>query len=190
MRWDLKSGSAEQVVAMSEVVRRSAVASADGQKAVIIDVTSKGEDFCDTPKLHDLVAGTRTPMPSFGDCVRAVALDPAGTVLATGDADGVVRVGHLAGGEPHLLMGHEGAVEYVAVSPDLRWVASTGSADTLRLWPMPDLSAPPLHTWPYDQLLAKLHSLTNLRAVRDPESSTGWKIDIGPFPGWKEVPTW
>ncbi len=45
---------------------------------------------------------------------------------------------------------------------------------------------PPLHTLPHDELLAKLHSLTNLRAVRDPTSSTGWTIELGPFPGWRE----
>jgi hypothetical protein len=61
---------------------------------------------------------------------------------------------------------------------------------TIRLWPMPDLSKPPLHTLPHDELLAKLKSLTNLRAVRDPASDTGWKIEIGPFPGWDTVPEW
>jgi serine/threonine protein kinase len=30
----------------------------------------------------------------------------------------------------------------------------------------------------------------NLRAVRDPKSATGWTIELGPFPGWKSVPTW
>jgi hypothetical protein len=55
---------------------------------------------------------------------------------------------------------------------------------------MPDLSKPPLHTLPHDELLAKLHSLTNLRAVRDEDSSTGWKVEVGPFPGWETVPTW
>ena len=78
----------------------------------------------------------------------------------------------------------------VAISPDLRWVASAGEDGTLRLWPMPDLSKPPLHTLPHDELLAKLHSLTNLRAVRDPASDTGWTIELGPFPGWETVPTW
>jgi hypothetical protein len=39
-----------------------------------------------------------------------------------------------------------------------------------------------------NELLAKLRSLTNLRAVPDPD--TGWKVEIGPFPGWAEVPEW
>jgi len=26
--------------------------------------------------------------------------------------------------------------------------------------------------------------------VRDPAAGTGWKIEVGPFPGWAEVPEW
>jgi len=55
---------------------------------------------------------------------------------------------------------------------------------------MPDLSRPPLSALPREALVAKLHTLTNLRAVRAPGDSIGWKIDVGPFPGWKDVPTW
>jgi hypothetical protein len=47
-----------------------------------------------------------------------------------------------------------------------------------------------LHTLPYDQLLAKLRTLTNLRVIEDPESATGWGWGIDPFPGWEEMPTW
>jgi len=38
--------------------------------------------------------------------------------------------------------------------------------------------------------VAKLKSLTNFRATRDPSSPDGWKIEIGPFPGWAVVPDW
>ena len=55
---------------------------------------------------------------------------------------------------------------------------------------MPDVTKPPLHTLPHAELLAKLDALTNLRVVRDPPSATGWTLDVGPFPGWKDVPTW
>ena len=33
---------------------------------------------------------------------------------------------------------------------------------------MPDVSKPPLHTLPYDELMAKLRALTNLQVVEDP----------------------
>ena len=120
----------------------------------------------------------------------AVAVDGSGTVAAASDQDGIVRVGRLADERTHLLVGHQGPIDSVAVSPDGRWIASSGEDETLRLWPVPDLERPPLHTLPHDELLATLRSLTNLRVVRDPESTEGWKVEIGPFPGWETVPTW
>ena len=92
--------------------------------------------------------------------------------------------------EPHLLIGHPDAIRCLAVDPLGRWIASASFDGTVRLWPMPDLSKPPLHTLPHDELIAKLESLTNLRAVRDAESSTGWQLTHDPFPGWETVPTW
>jgi hypothetical protein len=35
-----------------------------------------------------------------------------------------------------------------------------------------------------------LRSWTNLRVVPDPASSTGWKLEVGPFPGWAKSPAW
>jgi hypothetical protein len=55
---------------------------------------------------------------------------------------------------------------------------------------MPDVSQPPFHNLPYEELLARLRGLTNFRAVKDPESATGYSIEYGPFPGWGEVPEW
>ena len=138
----------------------------------------------------DLSTRATREIPSHGNRIGSFALDAGGTTLVTGSMDGVVRVGPLSGEEPHLLYGHTGPVSSVAVSPEGRWIASGSEDGTIRLWPMPDLSKPPLHTLPHGELLAKLKSLTNLRAVRDPTSGTGWKIEVGPFPGWKDVPTW
>jgi hypothetical protein len=64
------------------------------------------------------------------------------------------------------------------------------SDSEIRIWPMPNLWKPPLYTLPYEGLLAKLRSLTNLQVAEDPTSATGYKVEIGPFPGWKDVPTW
>ena len=53
---------------------------------------------------------------------------------------------------------------------------------------MPDLSAPPLHTLPYDELLATLRALTNVRLIEDADSPEGWSLTFEPFPGWNVTP--
>jgi WD40 repeat protein len=94
-----------------------------------------------------------------------------------------VRAGPITGDEPCLPLGHDlGTVSAVAVSPDGRWIMSA-SNNTIYLWPMPGVTKPPLHTLPYDELLTKLRALTNLQGVEDKTAATGWKLDIGPFPG-------
>ena len=57
--------------------------------------------------------------------------------------------------------------ETVRPRPVLRWIASTGEDNTLRVWPLPDLDRPALHALSHAELLAKLKSLMNLRAIRD-----------------------
>jgi WD40 repeat protein len=138
--------------------------------------------------LFDLVKGTSRRITTHGTRLMKVAkTDPTGRILVTGDVDGVVRVGPITGEEPHLLLGHEWMVTGLAISPDSQWIA-TASDQSVRLWPMPDVTRPPLHTLPHDELLARLDSFTNLRAVRDETSSTGWTLEVGPFPGWETVP--
>jgi len=116
-------------------------------------------------------------------------MDAGGTIAVTGDVDGIIRVGPITGGEPHHLLGIPGEVFALAVDPKGHWIASSSGAE-VRLWPMPDLSKPPLHTLPREELIAKLKTLTNLRVVRDEDSPTGWKLEVGPFPGWETVPSW
>jgi WD40 repeat protein len=165
------------------------LATPDSHAVARIDLTELAGES--TPFfVTDLESGRTRDITSHGKRVTSFALDQSTTILVTGDKDGVVRAGPFSGGEPHLLFGHSGPVNSVAVSPDGRRIASGSNDGTIRLWPMPDLTKPPLHTLPHDELIAKLKSLTNLRAVRDPDSDTGWTIEIGPFPGWRDVPTW
>ena len=51
---------------------------------------------------------------------------------------------------------------------------------------MPDLSKPPLHALPHDELIAKLKTLTNL-APFETGVIDGWKLEVGPFPGGNDT---
>jgi len=140
--------------------------------------------------IMDLDAGTKRFLESHGGEVWSVAIDPTGAVVATGDREGVLRVGPANGDEPYLLLGHEGRIWDVELDPLGRWIATGGEDASVRIWPMPDLSKPPLHSLPHDELIAKLKTLTNLRVVRDSESATGWTLTHEPFLGWEIVPSW
>jgi WD40 repeat protein len=194
-RWNLETGSHELVAAASAGYGVRGAFSAENGVAITAEwLVGKAWDDCPRALLNDLESGTSRELTKFGPCGDwhrfAIALDPSGSIAAIGSADGMVRIGRLPDGEPHVLVGHKGPIDYIAISPDLRWVATTGEDNTLRLWPMPDLSKPPLLRLPHDELLAKLRSLTNLRVVRDPPSPKGWKVEVGTFPGWATLPEW
>jgi len=164
--------------------------SRDGRHLLVMGTEKRGwnTDFQEL-LLFDLTRHESRRITTHGDQLFSAAFDPSGRVIVTGDFNGVVRVGPVGGEEPHLLLGHQGQIESLAVSQDGSWIASA-AAESFRLWPMPDVSKPPLHTLPRDELLARLDSFTNLRAVRDEQSATGWSLEIGPFPGWETVPEW
>jgi WD40 repeat protein len=185
-RWSVETGASELLY---EGMVGPFSVSADGRKVVLVEL-ERWAMVGGRALLLDLDTNTATPLEGHGDDVWAVALDPVGEVVATGDEDGVLRVASVSGGEPHLLLGHEDTVYALAFDPRGRWIGSGANDSTARLWPMPDLSKPPLHTLPREELIAKLETLTNLRVVRDEESATGWKLTHDPFPGWETVPTW
>ena len=176
--WNLEDGSYE---VLSDKPSRFDI-TPDGRYLL---ASRQGENS--EPTLYDLAKGTSLPLSSHGEAGQA-ALDATGQVAVTQRADGHGQVGPVTGGAPHLLVSSEGFGSPV-VSPDGQWIAAT-HGNTIRLWPMPDMSQPPLHTLRLDKLLAKLRALTNLRVVPDPESDIGWGWDLDPFPGWEEVPTW
>jgi hypothetical protein len=55
---------------------------------------------------------------------------------------------------------------------------------------MPDLSKPPLQTLPRGELVEKLRSLTNIVVEPDAAAAEGWRLEVGRFPGWKDIPEW
>jgi WD40 repeat protein len=133
----------------------------------------------------DLKKNLRTVVKYFGG---TAIVDPTGQMLASINANGV-QVGRLTGQEPHLVFSRKGWIDSIAFSPDSRWIAVAGRDMKISLVQVPDLSKPAPHTLPHDQFLAKLKSFTNLHVVQDSSSSTGWKLEVGPFPGWEKIPS-
>ena len=130
------------------------------------------------------------PLPYRAEGGGALALDPSETLVASTGPDDAIRVGPISGGDPHLFFGHKGNVNTLAFSPDGKWLASGGNDGTIRLWPVPDVKQVPPHKRSHEEFLATLRTFTNLRAVPDAKSPNGWKVDPGPFPGWKTFPHW
>ena len=119
--------------------------------------------------------------------VHKHALDPAGRTLASITRDGILQVGPVSGEEPHVFETSITTARELAIDPLGRWVA-VASPEEISLWPLPPAGEPPLHTLPHDELIAKLHSLTNARLMEDPESSSGWKLGWDTYPGWDVQP--
>jgi WD40 repeat protein len=133
--------------------------------------------------VYDLETGERWPLPSHGSQIVGFTWHPSGKAVLSGSRDGVLRVGTFKPERTHLLFGQELGFG-IAIDPAGKWIGSAGWDGVLRLWPMPDLSQPPLHTLPRDELLAKLKSLTNLRVVENESTPTGYTLEFAEFPGW------
>ena len=95
--------------------------------------------------LNSLLTGIQTPflqsyLHGHTDAVRSVTYSPDGTMIASADEEGMIRLWDAETrqsiGEP--LHGHEQAINRVLFSPDGRFLATASEDGTVRLWSVPD----------------------------------------------------
>jgi WD40 repeat protein len=190
-RWDPETGRFEPILALG---CGTMGASSDGRR-VVVGCLAGADDAHPSSERSSAVyvfdAGRNEPIriESHGRAVQAVAVSADGRLIATGDNAGLVRVGDFEGSQPHLLFGAKGIVSSVDFSPDGRWLAAAVANDVW-LWPVPDVTLPPLHTLGRDELLVRLDAFTNLRLVEDATTATGLKLTVAPFTGWQRAPIW
>jgi len=190
-RWEPATGKVE--VLLEEDVG-SARSIGDEGRLYVYFRSESGDSHC----LLDLDDGSRTELPLsqpfdfFTDITPSfVSWNDDGTIMAIDSNSGDARVGRLGDENPHLLLGHDAGPVMPLVSPDGRWIATIGDKHPF-LWPMPDLARPPLHSLPRDEFVARIEAFTNLRAVPDEESNTGYSVepDDTAYRGWAEIPEW
>jgi hypothetical protein len=94
-----------------------------------------GDDRWTTAQALYLAGASGHVLRGHATRVRAVAISPDGSWLASGDANGTILLWNSADGSHRsTLVGHSGAVNALAISPDGTWLASASSDYTLRIW--------------------------------------------------------
>ena len=135
LSWDIETNKRELLI---DVLVMNAISDGAGRRLVLL--RGENEDSFDptgSPIFVDLDTGEITDLLTHGSRVRAIALARDGSIVVTGDADGVVRVGHVSGEEPHLLIGHEKQIFDLAIDPLGRWIASTSRTAPCASGPCP-----------------------------------------------------
>ncbi|WP_345555910.1 WD40 repeat domain-containing protein [Streptomonospora halophila] len=135
--WDLLPRSVEEWSLTRHGAALTSVDTADrdGSPAVV--------GGCETGELWmggaDTEAETGVVAAAHEGKVRAVALSPVGSRVASGGTDRRARLWSFGSGEPRHVLEHEGAiVEAVAWSPDSRRVATGAQDRLLRIWDAQD----------------------------------------------------
>ena len=137
-RWNVETGAHEAVTAAPPGSGLVASFSDDARTALLTHQREGNPLRCQQLLVYDTRAGTSRQPPAWAVCDEVQGVKPAGvsganavidgsgSVAAFNSRDGSVRVGRLDAAAPHLLVGHKGPVQYLAISPDLRWVATAG----------------------------------------------------------------
>ena len=105
-----------------------------------------------------------------GTIVYALAWGPTGTLLLSGDSDGMLRWWDVQRGEClRVQKGHEGAVQSLSVSPDGKMLASCGDDNTIQVWDLQ--SGEQLRMLRRDRPYERLN-ITEIRGLSEAQKAT------------------
>ncbi|TYB45420.1 WD40 repeat domain-containing protein [Actinomadura chibensis] len=116
----------------------------DHDAVALVNGRAVSAEWSGAIRVYDLDTGESAVAPLHGHPapVRCVAATPDGTLLASGDDRGDIRLWRLSDGEQTgTAFGHSGRVTALAVAPDGGLLASAGKDGTVRLWRLPDGAA-------------------------------------------------
>jgi WD40 repeat protein len=176
--WDLRTGKHETLSSRGHL----SIGGLDSQGRHLVVDTPQGVTLWDLEQRTEKVI----PIPSAG--TQTLAISPDARFVVAGRVDGEVWVLPLDAAEPHVVLGHEGPVGALWISPESDRIYSAAQDGTVRIWDVPQ--GQPLHACPLPELLEVLRAQTNMRIALDSRATNGYRIDYVRFPGWKTTPAW
>jgi eukaryotic-like serine/threonine-protein kinase len=130
--WDATTGRQTGLLKHETKIISAATYGRDGRRLATVE-RERGVTLWDVPS-QKATRTWRAPAGYWGADTRA-AIDPAGTLVATGCAEGSVRLWDVSSGqELAQLRGHEKCSIDVAFHPDGHLLATAGEDGTVRLW--------------------------------------------------------
>ncbi|HEX4381700.1 MAG TPA: WD40 repeat domain-containing protein, partial [Myxococcales bacterium] len=127
--WNIVSGQPDSVLDLAQGPVTSLAFTKDGKY-----LAASGHE--DKAFIFETSHGNRVVLEGHTDLVNAVALSPDGATVATGSADGSVRLWAMPNGQQKrtLTASGMGPVLTVAFSPDGTQLAAAGEDKTIRVW--------------------------------------------------------
>ena len=187
-RWDLKRGASALVAADVDFL---GFLGADRRLALTgVPVAGRDAAKCQRLETRDLVAGTTTPLGAFGACLTEWWGAAASGEITAARAPTAFSSGASPATPPTFSWGTRGPSPASPSRP-----TGAGSRRPARTTRCASgrcrISRSPRCTrCPTTSFWRSCSPSRTCASCGIPKSPAGWKIELGPFPGWKDVPTW